>query len=277
MNALTVPNGVAVALFGIALSAAFCDIHWTKKNCIILAVGSAAMLLMQALITYKGSWMAIQEAYPLTTHLPLAIILSVLSGKWLWPTISVLAAYLCCQLRRWVALLVIAMVPGIDWLQPAVEMVVTLPLLAILLRYVAPAARSFARYPRSMQLLFGVVPLAGYLFDYVTRIYTDLLAQGNQAAVEFMPFVCSVAQKNYLYHSLHIPPQVFIIRYTASFSNVDSGYFSRISTLFSITFQQNGVVMVYQTVLYQPDIFRSCRSDDPGKSTSFAICSAAWS
>ena len=57
----------------------------------------------------------------------------------------------------------------------------------------APAARSFARYPRSMQLLFGVVPLAGYLFDYVTRIYTDLLAQGNQAAVEFMPFVCSVA------------------------------------------------------------------------------------
>lgn len=75
----------------------------------------------------------------------------------------------------------------------AVEIVVTLPLLAVLLRYVAPAARSFARYPRSMQLLFGVVPLAGYLFDYVTRIYTDLLAQGNQAAVEFMPFVCSVA------------------------------------------------------------------------------------
>jgi len=193
VNALTVPNGVAVALFGIALSAAFCDISWTKKNRIILAVGSAAMLLMQALITYMDSWTAMQEMYPLITHLPLAIILSVLSGKWLWPTISVLAAYLCCQLRRWVALLIIAMVPGINWLQPAVEIVVTLPLLAVLLRYVAPAARSFARYPRSMQLLFGVVPLAGYLFDYVTRIYTDLLAQGNQAAVEFMPFVCSVA------------------------------------------------------------------------------------
>ena len=193
MNALTVPNGVAVALFGIALSAAFCDISWTKKNCIILAVGSAAILLLQGAITFGASWDAMQELYPFTTHLPLAIILSVLSGDWLWPTISVLAAYLCCQLRRWVALLVIAMVPGIDWLQPAVEIVVTLPLLAVLLRYVAPAARSFARYPRSMQLLFGVVPLAGYLFDYVTRIYTDLLAQGNQAAVEFMLFVCSVA------------------------------------------------------------------------------------
>ena len=193
MNALTVPNGVAVALFGIALSAAFCDISWTKKNCIILAVGSAAILLMQALITYMDSWTATQEAYPLTTHLPLAIILSVLSGKWLWPTISVLAAYLCCQLRRWAALLVVALMPTpADWLQPAIEMLVILPLLAALLRYVAPSARSFAHYPRSMQLQFGVVPLAGYLFDYVTRIYTSLLADGNQAAVEFMFFVSSV-------------------------------------------------------------------------------------
>ena len=192
MNALTVPNGVAVALFGIALSAAFCDISWTKKNCIILAVGSAAILLLQGAITFGASWDAMQELYPFTTHLPLAIILSVLSGDWLWPTISVFAAYLCCQLRRWVALLVIAIVPGIDWLQPAIEMLVTLPLLAALLRYVAPSARSFARYPRSMQLLFGVVPLAGYLFDYVTRIYTSLLADGNQAAVEFMFFVSSV-------------------------------------------------------------------------------------
>ncbi len=193
MNVLTVPNGIVVALFGIVLSASFCDICWTKRNRIVLAVGTAAILLLQGAITFGASWDAMQELYPFTTHLPLAAVLGVLSGDWLWPTISVLAAYLCCQLRRWVALLVIAMVPGIDWLQPAVEIVVTLPLLAVLLRYVAPAARSFARYPRSMQLLFGVVPLAGYLFDYVTRIYTDLLAQGNQAAVEFMPFVCSVA------------------------------------------------------------------------------------
>lgn len=193
MNVLTVPNGIVVALFGIVLSASFCDICWTKRNRIVLEVGTAAILLLQGAITFGASWDAMQELYPFTTHLPLAAVLGVLSGDWLWPTISVLAAYLCCQLRRWVALLVIAMVPGIDWLQPAVEIVVTLPLLAVLLRYVAPAARSFARYPRSMQLLFGVVPLAGYLFDYVTRIYTDLLAKGNQAAVEFMPFVCSVA------------------------------------------------------------------------------------
>lgn len=194
MNVLTVPNGIVVALFGIVLSASFCDICWTKRNRIVLAAGTAAILLLQGAITFGASWDATRELYPFATHLPLAATLGVLSGDWLWPTISVFAAYLCCQLRRWAALLVVALMPTpADWLQPAVEIVVTLPLLAVLLRYVAPAARSFARYPRSMQLLFGVVPLAGYLFDYVTRIYTDLLAQGNQAAVEFMSFVCSVA------------------------------------------------------------------------------------
>lgn len=193
MNVLTVPNGIVVALFGIVLSASFCDICWTKRNRIVLAVGTAAILLLQGAITFGASWDAMQELYPFTTHLPLAIILSVLSGDWLWPTISVFAAYLCCQLRRWAALLVVALMPTpADWLQPAIEMLVTLPLLAALLRYVAPSARSFAHYPRSMQLLFGVVPLAGYLFDYVTRIYTSLLADGNQAAVEFMFFVSSV-------------------------------------------------------------------------------------
>ena len=133
--------------------------------------------------------------------------------------------------------------------------------------------------------VFMYIPVAGFLVTLL--LLSKMPAIGNSiiSVVESSPillvflavFAIVVAQKNYLCHSLHIPPQAFIIRYTALFSNVDSGYFSRISTLFSITFQQNGVVMVYQTVLYQPDIFRSCRSDDPGKSTSFAICSAAWS
>lgn len=193
MSPITLLNGAAVGIFGIVLSAAFCDIEWNRRNRTILVLSSVLMLLGQGLLAFGAGWFQMQEAYPLITHAPLALILCILSGAWLWPFVSVLAAYLCCQLRRWIALLVIAIVPGVDWLQPLVELLVTLPLLLPLLRYVAPAARSFAHYSTSMQLLFGVVPLAGYLFDYGTRIYTDLLAQGNQAAVEFMPFVCSVA------------------------------------------------------------------------------------
>ena len=62
-----------------------------------------------------------------------------------------------------------------------------------LLYFVAPAVRTIAGYKPAMQVRFGLIPAVGYLFDYLTRIYTDLLAQGTPAAVEFMPFVCCVA------------------------------------------------------------------------------------
>ena len=104
-----------------------------------------------------------------------------------------LTAYLCCQLRRWAALLVIALFPtGGTALQDATELVVTLPLLA-LVHWIAPSVRALSHSSLKLQLQFGVIPLLSYVFDYFTRIYTDLLSSGNQVAVEFMPFVCSLA------------------------------------------------------------------------------------
>ena len=44
-----------------------------------------------------------------------------------------------------------------------------------------------------MQCQFGIVPLVGYLFDYITHVYTNLLSEANPAAVEFMFFVCCAA------------------------------------------------------------------------------------
>ena len=193
MNILSLLDGIAVGIFGIVLSAAFCDIDWTRKNRIALLVSTVVLLLMQGAVVFFIGWDKIRPLYPFITHGPLVLVLSLLSGQWLWPTVSVLAAYLCCQLRRWAALLAVSLLAGGEGMQSVVELAVTLPLLLALLRYVAPAARQFAHYPRSMQLTFGAVPLLGYGFDYVTRIYTNLLAEGNQAAVEFMPFVCSVA------------------------------------------------------------------------------------
>ena len=111
-----------------------------------------------------------------------------------WSLVAVLTAYLCCQLRRWIALLVIAFFPsGGSLLQDATELLLTFPLLYVLIRYVSPSVRSISHYSRAMQLQFGLLPLLGYGFDYITRVYTNLLATGNQAAVEFMPFVCSSA------------------------------------------------------------------------------------
>ena len=154
----------------------------------------AAILLAQAAVYGMTTDLQLLKLlYPLVTHMPLVLVLAIIERKLLWPTISVLTAYLCCQLRRWLALLLTALMSGGAEVQTAAELALTLPLLLGLLYFVAPAVRTIAGYKPAMQVRFGLIPAVGYLFDYLTRIYTDLLAQGTSAAVEFMPFVCCVA------------------------------------------------------------------------------------
>ena len=127
-------NTVAVGLFGIVLSAAFCNIRWTRRNVCCMVASTLAIFLIQGIV-YLGIDPALGPyLYPLHTHLPLAITLCLLSHERLWPVISVLTAYLCCQLRRWLALVCVWVFSGGDRMQYAVELIVTLPLLLLLLR-----------------------------------------------------------------------------------------------------------------------------------------------
>ena len=193
-NGVTLLNDAAVGVYGMILSAAFCGITWTKGKKWVYGLSMAAILLAQAAVYGMTTDLQLLKLlYPLVTHMPLVLVLATIERKLLWPTISVLTAYLCCQLRRWLALLLTALMSGGAEVQTAAELALTLPLLLGLLYFVAPAVRTIAGYKPAMQVRFGLIPAVGYLFDYLTRIYTDLLAQGTPAAVEFMPFVCCVA------------------------------------------------------------------------------------
>lgn len=193
-NGVTLLNDAAVGVYGMILSAAFCGITWTRGKKWAYGLSMAAILLAQAAVYGMTTDLQLLKLlYPLVTHMPLVLVLAIIQRKLLWPTISVLTAYLCCQLRRWLALLLTALMSGGAEVQTAAELALTLPLLLGLLYFVAPAVRTIAGYKPAMQVRFGLIPAVGYLFDYLTRIYTDLLAQGTPAAVEFIPFVCCVA------------------------------------------------------------------------------------
>lgn len=201
MRIINLLNNTAVAVFGMGLSMAFCDILWTRRKRLVMAGSMAVILILQGIVYLEGGPSVTGYLYPLITHLPLALVLCVLNRKCFWPVISVLTAYLCCQLRRWIALLAVAVFSGGSIMQDIVELAVTLPLFLILLRFIAPSVRSVSRYPTSLQFQFGMVPALYYGFDYVTRIYTKLLMSGNMAAAEFMPFVCSAAYLMFVFHT----------------------------------------------------------------------------
>ena len=193
-DALSLCNLASVGIFGIVLSAAFCELEWTRQRKLLLAGCTVLMLALQGIVSLRWSTSFTRYLYPVITHLPLVILLVAMTRKVLWSLIAVLTAYLCCQLRRWAALLVIALFPtGGTALQDATELIVPLPLLLALVHWIAPSVRALSHSSLKLQLQFGVIPLLSYVFDYFTRIYTDLLSSGNQAAVEFMPFVCSLA------------------------------------------------------------------------------------
>ena len=98
---LSLLNLASVGVFGIVLSAAFCDLEWTRQRKGILAVSTVLMLALQAVVSLHWGTGLARYLYPVITHLPLFLLLAVLTGKWLWPLVAVLTAYLCCQLRRW--------------------------------------------------------------------------------------------------------------------------------------------------------------------------------
>lgn len=201
INYISVLNYIAVGIFGMVLSAAFCDILWTRKKILAMLGGMAVIFAFQGTVYFFVDPNLVKGIYPFITHIPLMILLCILNQRCLWPIISVLSAYLCCQLRRWLALLVVAVFAGGPIMQDIVELVLTIPILWLLIRFIAPAVRTVSHSTLSQQCQFGVVPVAYYGFDYLTCIYTDWLLKGVLVAVEFMPFVCSIS---YLLFVLYI-------------------------------------------------------------------------
>lgn len=193
MNTISLLNGIAVGIFGMILSASFCDIVWTRKNYLLMGGSMAFLLLVQGLIYYWVEPEAVRNLYPVITHLPLALILLAFTRQRLWAVVSVFTAYLCCQLRRWLALFVVAVFGGDVLMQSVAELIVTLPLIILLLKYVSPAVRSISYGSIWLQSLFSLIPGLYYGFDYLTQIYTDLLWTGTPVVAEFMSFVCSAA------------------------------------------------------------------------------------
>ncbi len=195
---LALANAAAVGLFGTILSASFCDIRWDRKKKSVLIAAILAMGMAQGVLYAVTAPGTVQKLYPLITHLPLVLVLWGLKQSPVWSTIAVLTAYLCCQLRRWVALFCVALLSGNAAMQAVVEIIVTLPLLLLLLRCASPTMRVVSHYSVMIQVQFGLLPAIGYAFDYITRIYTNWLMDGVVAVVEFMPFLCSAA---YLFFS----------------------------------------------------------------------------
>lgn len=73
MNLLYVTNGAAVGIFGMVLSGAFCDIHWTKEKREFLVGSIFVLLAIQGVMYLLAGAATIRYLYPvidLIKHFP---------------------------------------------------------------------------------------------------------------------------------------------------------------------------------------------------------------
>ncbi len=181
-----------VSLFGIVVSVCFADIKWNKKNILCICC-----FFLLALVLQIASWQLVgldrtKEVYPLIVHLPLVVFLStIMKRSWLVSLSSVFAAYLCCQIPKWIsamgALIFQTQLSYYFCYIPAI-----LLCYFYLQKYAATPVNRIMTQSRKACLLFGSVPFFYYLFDYITTVYTDWLYSGSIVAVQFIPSIVSM-------------------------------------------------------------------------------------
>ena len=178
-----------VLMFGVAVSLLFAGVQLTRAGKLVIAVFYILITSIQIICWEMLGLQVTMKLYPFITHLPLiAFLVLYFKRPWLISIYSVLTAYLCCQVPRWVGLMTAA-VFGNRYADHIGYFVAMCFAYYFLKKYVADSVRQLIERSIHSCLLFGAVPLLYYLFDYATTIYTDLLYSDAREAVQFTPSV----------------------------------------------------------------------------------------
>ena len=175
-----------VLFFGVAIALYLADIHFednqTSYIAAILALGTVqllAYLIIGEDLLYK--------CYPLLIHLPLILLIRFAFHRNVYiATISVLSAYLMCTPRKWFGTLAASFFHESPIVSNLVSICVTIPLLYVVIRYIAPYIIRLKYENKKTLLLFFLLPLSYYILEYTLTVYTDLLYTGGPVIIDFM-------------------------------------------------------------------------------------------
>lgn len=176
-----------VLIFGMFLST-FIAGSWEtprQRNEIILAC--PLFLIIQWFCWSLWGAEVVEKIYPFITHLPLLLVLVfLLKKKTSVAAVSILTSYFCCEIPLWINLMVLAVTKS----ALIAEICYTAGIIVLFIvfyRYFVPAIHNVLIGSQRSVLLFGSLPMAYYIFDYATTVYTDVLYKDIRALDEFLP------------------------------------------------------------------------------------------
>ena len=196
---LSLIHNATTLLFGVYASAAFLGIRLNRKNNLSLLIFSCITGTFYALFYILYGTHFTEEIYPLIIHIPLILFLTLYYKYNATITVlSVLTAYLCCQISNWIGIAAIA-VTHREWIYYSVRIIVTITVFILLVHYVSDITAQLLQKPARSLIILGFMPFVYYIFDYVTSIYTSLLYSGLEVVGEFLGFVLCITYLMFLF------------------------------------------------------------------------------
>lgn len=184
---LSIVNYAMVFIFGLVLTAAFSGTLKDKKYRIGFAAFYIFIFIIQAIIFFTFGYKIVEMIYPLVTHLPLILFLVFYCRKsWTTSILSLVCAYLLTSPRLWLGSLVSAMFGGNEIAFYITEILVTIPMLILICRYINPSIRAIIAESGKELWLFSTFLIFYYFFTYAISVYSDMLYSGHPAIIEFI-------------------------------------------------------------------------------------------
>lgn len=179
-------NYALVLFFGIVVSLYLADFPFEehKKFYAITLLGFG---IAQVIFYFALGETALYQCYPLLIHLPLILLIRFgLSRSFYVSMIAVLSAYLLCTPRKWIGTFVCSFFDYNPLISNIVTSLITIPLLFLVIRYIAPHVVKLKQENRTTLFLFFLLPLMYYILEYAFTVYTDLLHTGGIVIIDFL-------------------------------------------------------------------------------------------
>ncbi len=191
-NILEILHYGVILVFGIYLSASFLGIRMKRRNVVVLFGFSAIVGALNTGFFVMFGVGFTEKIYPLIIHLPL-ILFFRFSYKYHINSsvLAVFVAYLCCQISNWGGLFFLQ-VTHQNWVYYSVRIAMNITVLILLIRFVSMAVAQILQKPAKDILIFGLIPMVYYLYDYIVTVYTVLAYSGGEVITEFLGFMLCI-------------------------------------------------------------------------------------
>lgn len=183
---LNIINYAFVLFFGITSALCLADISFRTHRKIYL-LSYLGFGLGQFLFYLLLGENRLYQYYPLLIHLPLILLIYFVLKKSIYVSmVAVLSAYLMCTPRKWIGTFVSSFFGYDPMIADITTIIVTLPLLFLVIKYMAPHIVKLKHENRTILTLFILLPLCYYILEYAFTVYTDLLYTCGPVIIDFI-------------------------------------------------------------------------------------------